>query len=275
MNEEYKICNNCRAKNDMQALKCKICHAPMVGSMVINFQVKKEDKSYVVCKNCNHVNKSDSLRCNSCNAPLVGSMVIDTNFNPVNQPKPESAQIVQKNVSAVSHNTVDISTQNLGLKVCNRCSYPNMAVAKSCVKCNNSLESTQSAASTPDKITEDSNLKAKPNMKATVNPWLLEKEQSSPKFQLFPLGKTGAVSKDKKDYEGQKVELTRINLDPENDTITSSVQAVIYKKDGKWILSNKSKLQTTFVRVDGDFELKDGAILLFGNKCFQFRTDSK
>jgi len=274
MSEEYKICNNCRTKNEMQVLKCKKCHAPMVGSMVINFQVKKEDKSYVVCKNCKHVNKSDSLRCNSCNAPMAGSMVVDTNFNPINQPKPETPKILQKNVSDVAFNTVDIKTQNLGLKVCNRCAYPNMALAKSCVKCNYSLENPQIPTAAAINITEDTNLDAKVNMKATVNPWLLEKE-SSPKFQLLPLEKTGKVSKDKKDYEGQKVELKRMNLDPENDTITSSVQAVIYKKDNKWILSNKSKLQTTFIRVDGDFEIQDGAILLFGNKCFQFRTDSK
>ncbi|MCX8148077.1 FHA domain-containing protein [Thermaurantimonas aggregans] len=71
------------------------------------------------------------------------------------------------------------------------------------------------------------------------------------------------------EFEGEKIILTRDNTDPGNMTITSREQAALEYKDGKWMLSDRSALQTTYIRVNQPTELKNGDVILLGNRAFR------
>jgi len=72
--------------------------------------------------------------------------------------------------------------------------------------------------------------------------------------------------------------LNRTNLDQANNSITSKVQAELVFENGRWLLSDRSDLCTTFIRVGERTELKDGDIIIMGDRKFVFtapdRTDT-
>lgn len=71
------------------------------------------------------------------------------------------------------------------------------------------------------------------------------------------------------EFEGENIVLNRDNTDPGNMTITSREQAALEFKDGKWMLSDRSALQTTYIRVNQPTELKNGDVILLGNRAFR------
>ena len=73
-------------------------------------------------------------------------------------------------------------------------------------------------------------------------------------------------------FEGKNVTIGREDIDPENFSL-SSEHATFEKIDGKWMLSNNSSNGFTFIQVKGKVEVKDGDIIVVGNKIFQFKID--
>lgn len=85
---------------------------------------------------------------------------------------------------------------------------------------------------------------------------------------------TGLLTNRKFDCnEGDKISLNRENLDPSNNTITSQTQAELSFEDGKWYLEDKSEHRTTFILAAGKTELKDGDIILMGDRRIIFREN--
>lgn len=106
-----------------------------------------------------------------------------------------------------------------------------------------------------------------PSFNATVNPW---SQRRQPGFKLRPVPREGEQIKAELEFEGESVDLNRANLEPSNTTITSKGQALFEYRDGVWYISNKSSMQTTFIRVDGALPVKKGDILLLGDRLFEF-----
>ena len=71
---------------------------------------------------------------------------------------------------------------------------------------------------------------------------------------------------------GDQVNVNRQTLDDNNLTITSRLQASFVFKKNKWWLVDKSDLKTTFIQVKEPVELKDGDIVLMGDRRFIFYT---
>lgn len=69
-------------------------------------------------------------------------------------------------------------------------------------------------------------------------------------------------------YSGSPIILNRQNLDPQNNTITSKVQAQLSFRDGQWIIENFSELKTTYIKVQKPTSIQKGDILVFGNRQF-------
>lgn len=78
----------------------------------------------------------------------------------------------------------------------------------------------------------------------------------------------------KKEYETGTgtVVLNRDNTEPGNFSITSREQAVLTCENGEWFIEDHSSLQTTFVRVARKTPIKDGDIVLMGDREFVFST---
>jgi len=72
---------------------------------------------------------------------------------------------------------------------------------------------------------------------------------------------------------GNVLNLNRQLLDPSNDTISKNEHAVLEFKEGVWFISNKSSTQNTFIQVQSPTPLKDGDIILLGDRKFKFKID--
>jgi len=75
-------------------------------------------------------------------------------------------------------------------------------------------------------------------------------------------------------YQQQPIELNRDNLEPDNNSITGKVQAELSYENETWLLKDRSDLQTTFLAVAENTPLKDGDIILFGDRKFIFRLSA-
>lgn len=91
--------------------------------------------------------------------------------------------------------------------------------------------------------------------RCTLVPVVEEGEQDAPQEHLF---------------RGNIHQLNRANLDPENYTITSHVQAELKCEDGQWYIKDCSQLQTTYILCQDPMDLKDGDRILMGNRVFVF-----
>lgn len=94
-----------------------------------------------------------------------------------------------------------------------------------------------------------------------------------PSFSLEPVNMAGEDNPAGRiSYVGEKIVLNRANTEPGNPSITSKAQAEIVNKDGKWIISDGSSLKTTFIYISEPRELKDGDVILLGNRLFKFKA---
>lgn len=118
-----------------------------------------------------------------------------------------------------------------------------------------------------------------------IDPYIASKEQNPlPRCFLTP------VLRDDEDYyefindnggkltkefklENSAIELNRDNLDKNNFSITSKVQAKLFLNEGQWYIKDKSSQQTTFITPLYRTEIKDGDILLFGDRKFIFEFE--
>jgi len=107
------------------------------------------------------------------------------------------------------------------------------------------------------------------SLNMTINPWA-QQPVIPDEFCLIPLKSDYSASGDPISLVNAENNLNRDKLDPGNMTITSSSQAIVQQRGGKWLIRDTSSMQTTFVKVQGEMELRDGDIILMGNKIFKF-----
>lgn len=108
----------------------------------------------------------------------------------------------------------------------------------------------------------------------------------------IPLSRMGAVGEEEEklpegfklvsDSDGTELEfkgieemLNRDKLDVGNMSISGREHAKIYYKDGNWQLEDISSNKATFVQIDQPVPLKDGMIVIFGQKIFRFQSLEK
>jgi len=108
--------------------------------------------------------------------------------------------------------------------------------------------------------------------RGTFNPYT-EPLRPDPKFKLTSIPRHTETSGKTSEFEGKSVTLNRNNLDRENFTISGQEHAVIENVDGRWFINNKSSLKTTYIQVNSMMELKDGDIILLGDRMFIFRPE--
>lgn len=94
---------------------------------------------------------------------------------------------------------------------------------------------------------------------------------SAPRCVLTPLIEEGEQdAPQEQNFRGDAHLLNRANLDPENYTITSKVQAELTCENGQWYIKDRSQLQTTYILCQDPMDLKDGDSILMGNRVFTF-----
>jgi len=94
-------------------------------------------------------------------------------------------------------------------------------------------------------------------------------------FSLTKFNKSGEPQ-EKNDFFNNVVYLNRRNLDPNNRTITSKVQATIEEANGCWYIINNSSLKSTFIQVPDEERMKltNNQVIILGNVGFIFEEHS-
>jgi hypothetical protein len=159
------------------------------------------------------------------------------------------------------------------------CGYPYSSEGNACPRCKRPAAAANHAAAKPAADTNTNHTAtAKPTpIKGTIDPYRIKAapEPPPPSCWLLPVTKAGEKPHEAPQpvaltYDAQNIDLNRDTLEPGNTSITGKVQAQLSFKDGAWQLKDQSELQTTFLQVSTETSLKDGDIILFGDRKFIF-----
>lgn len=235
-------CRNCGWENNLGALKCEKCNAPLSGSMVdrplpsanknvnvLDEELKKTVREstssdggiLVKCNKCGYLYNSDAANCPNCGDSQL--------------PQPSSSG---ENREQMGHNEKLIECPNCHKKVPAKYSF--------CANC------------------------GRPFKMGTINPWA--KPQNGALCSLTPIAwEEEAKTPETINYTGNSIVLNRDNTDPNNNSITSKEQAVLIYEDGTWYIEDKSQLQTTYLHIAKKTKLEDGAVIILGNRRFIFK----
>jgi len=217
------------------------------------------------CNNCGWDNPGGIERCEKCNAPLKGSMVMHMNDVSNVQNDNLISETIKGSDPNLPYLDMPVVEEKEGkqqlsqnLKACPQCGYPVRSDVVKCPNCGKILEKSRGENKQPEQ---------KKNISGTISPW--DKPKYSKCF-LKPIAREGEKEFQEIEFSGDEIELNRDNLEKDNMTITRKVQAVLKNIDGKWYIVDKSSLQTTFKLISEPVELKNGDIILMGDRKFEF-----
>jgi hypothetical protein len=156
---------------------------------------------------------------------------------------------------------------------CPKCDYRVRSNEKSCPNCGYLLESKTSDDIPKEEVKEigkDSPVRADKNK--TVNPWVWVPSNTQTCSLTLVAAENEKTDMPRVDFTGNEVILKRDNTEPDNLTITSKEQAALLYEDNKWFIEDRSEMRTTFIHAGEKKELKDGDIIILGNRRFTFNT---
>ncbi len=204
------------------------------------------------CKNCGWENPANLTRCEKCGTALEGE---------VQYQAAPSAPVQNYNKTVNEAVAFPDSPVQEGSHFCTKCGYPLRPGTLVCPNCHAAVTEVEAAPSEP----------AKPVGTGTVNPWVKVAAGAACSFE--PVAQEGTPTPEVIKLKGEAHELKRDNLDPDNQTITSKVQANLTFENGQWFIEDKSAQQTTFIHANGKAALKDGDVVLMGNRQFIFHAE--
>ncbi len=211
----------------------------------------------VRCPNCGYANEPKNHRCKRCNYPLREEDARASD-------EPSRAAIANATVIGMA---AEIDPWDMDNSRPVHQQVPRNPVQSderpSSSKPQQAL-SQKHAESTPGKMPK------KLDVNKTVDPTRIDLfDKHSIKLIRLPKDGEKEVTLE---FEGESVILNRANCDPGNMTITSREQALLEYTDGAWKLSDRSDLHTTYIRVDMPITLKNGDIVLLGNRAFRIEV---
>ena len=257
------------------------------------------------CTNCGWDNSENAQLCIKCNTniektkPEQKKAISEVKYNKtVSDSEMESdyrEKSGERQGKIYEHTVPDVESANAKLKDelidCSNCGYSNPGDAKVCAKCQSPLhvERVSEKKIIPESKLEETlpveissaNANVSKSFKGTIDPYrkvpiientcrltlVLREGEKKPN----PMGFHTFLDRNFSS-QNTSVELKRANLEEENSTITSKVQAELFFENGKWYLLDKSELQTTFVRAGNKIELNEGDVILMGDRKFTFST---
>lgn len=250
------------------------------------------------CDNCGWDNSDTAADCIKCKTPLQTTVGVKKStpspaslgvpfsgtipdVAPGSAPSPVKFAGTIADASHGDQETVRCTTPG--------CGYENSSHAKVCQLCKKPLQAAAPQPTVPDKLPVPPTVASKgpvqptvselPPRKmtaATIDPYRMKAGQA-PACYLKPvprekekLENNGAAKEYA--YNDEPIALNRRNLEDKNNSITSKVQAELVFEDGKWYLSDRSELHSTFIAVGEKMELKEGDTILMGDRKFIFTT---
>ena len=210
------------------------------------------------CTECGYVNPPNVSTCVHCGISLEKASPAGNQADPV---VPSQGAELKGTIKGTPDQAVDEkgrSTIRQSDEISHpsscKCGYPVRPGMSKCPKCGQSL-----TLSDPVPYAE----KRSP----TIDPY---RSSISPKCRLVVIPRDNEEKETAVNIEGYKVALNREMLEPDNNTISSSVQAELECIDGEWFITDRSSLETTFVLTKSAIKLNRGDIVLIGNRKFRF-----
>lgn len=216
------------------------------------------------CQNCGWPNKPEVKVCSKCGTTLEKRESYGCNTDSNNSD-------LKKTICEQEAFGAQVAQPN----ICPKCSYPLRPGTAKCPNCQTNIggeEQQQPANDVERRIPprRPTVLNA-PKINGTVNVWTECDMGVTPSFILSPVKRNGERHDPAEiELEGEMVPLNRENTDPGNMSITSRTQAIITRKDNQWYIEDKSEQKTTFVQASTPQPLKDGDMILLGNRLFVF-----
>ena len=250
------------------------------------------------CKNCGWDNPANNIKCEKCNASFAG---LNIKPEPENPPLEEAERgVTKKGCPACGYPMREL------IKTCPNCGHlfdqqeeqsaekellladapqllvdlipePAASNKKACLRCNSSVpESASYCSNCGSSLANENNISNK-----TINPWALsdpiriaEPIQAPACSLSLRAGDDEALKGPALRFVGDVIQLNRSNTEPANPTITSQVQAELSYEDNKWYIQDKSALKTTYIYAGEKKELKQGDLIVLGNRAFVFNGES-
>lgn len=270
-------CSNCTWPNRASATHCVKCGAPLTPETESTSRTVREPTAPMTEQPTEtpDVNNSN-YNASTVNADVRGTIKVNSDKFP-------------SSLSTDSPNT------NPTEKPCPKCGYPTRSNTPKCPHCGFEMARKTPSSSTVGDVNDYPatsplrNTVEGPSAKhdrpatrmvndgenrgkfgGTVNPFMMEYHQE-PHCSLEPIQRTGERKKPEEvELEGTTIKLNRDNTDRGNLTITSRCQAELTCNDGTWSIVNRSDYPSTFVLASENTPVKDGDIILLGNRMFRF-----
>lgn len=203
------------------------------------------------CNNCGWNNPETNSKCEKCGATLSS-----------HAPNPYQREVVNDVLKKTVIDAEAFGEQEKSIgNVCPKCGYPMREGTTVCPQCGYGASG---------------NVVQQPvihfQKQETVNPYMnLNAGQSCTLTPIARADETNVPAP--QSFTGESIELNRDNTDKGNMTITSKVQAQLVFENGNWYIEDKSSQRTTFVLAKEKMALKDGDVILLGNRQFVFKAE--
>ena len=268
-----KRCKNCGWPNDDSCIKCQKCNAPLDGSSTVSSSSR--DTSYEP-KGGYQPNLSpggENLRKTVSENQFFGSGLSNNNNsmdysqkdNNMGYECPNCHYQLREGVEICPNcgtSIKEVSSIEKGKK-CLCCGEMNPKAAVYCNHCGKVLDVEQAQMYSKNHSGDNH------GRTGTVNPWM------QPPKGAFCTLKPIAWEGENVDYKafsfsGSTISLNRANTDPNNQSITSNIQAELTFEDGEWFIIDKSAMHTTYVMASRKMKLEKGDTIILGNRLFEF-----
>ena len=211
------------------------------------------------CDNCGYENQASAGRCEKCGARL-GASAPPPSQEAESPPPPDGSKKTVKGKASslpfLDQASDAPSTFDAPPGACSKCGYPLREEMSSCPNCG---FSTKTAA----KHSGNKN----PGGKKTLAISDFEGfGEATPSFELRDEKQDRNIP-----FQGKEITLKRENVAPDSMSISGEAHARIHYKDGKWLVEDLSSNGATFLQVTRELEIKDGDMLILGQKVFRFK----
>ncbi len=222
------------------------------------------------CKFCGWSNPDHVTQCEKCGNPTEGG----TEEAVVSSERSDGDVDDKKTVVFRRGHRDAVSERHR----CPNCSYPLLRGMTVCPQCKYELRAEDfpvvaTEGNPSEQVANQAEERTNENVdKKTYNPYLRPKyKKGGTGFLLTPVAQEGEeLNLEKVSFTGNSVLLNRQNTEPDNNSITGKAQASVTYEDGQWFIEDRSSQRTTFVRASRKTGLKDGDVILLGNRMFVF-----
>src|SRR5580658_5538354 len=233
------------------------------------------------CNNCGWNNADDAETCVKCNNPLMEMVRPARGMQKETVKGGRPAGDLPQDREAMGDGAKGPGAEG-GLVECPHCNYPANKLVEDCPSCGkpmkaavvNGVKDAGEAAKTAEGASSGEDSGKPQAMRAmTIDPFRNRQivRTVQPEMVLEKVGRPDETSElITFKAAGDQITVNRANLDEGNFTITGKVQATFTFRDNKWWLQDASELKTTFIQVKEPRELKDGDIILMGDRRFIF-----